>query len=310
MDSPNNQINLALDDISLSIHPNIGCSISALKIKHLQRWLPILRTMPDQSHSASDAGSFVMLPWTNRIKDAKFTYQTKRYQLQANASDQTAIHGVGRNLPWIITDRSPIAARFILDSRLHDQINYPFKFGAIQRFEIGPMSVQTELSITNLDDHPIPVGCGHHPYIHRHLASPDDQLSIKLDVQGRYPTQGCIPTGAPNHDDICQAFAQGNPIGNPGLDDVFSGFGGSAIFDWNQTGLRMTMTCSSNMNHLVIYTPQDSDGHPDEFVCVEPVTMLNDGFNALAEGNPSTGTTILEPNQTLRTNMTLAFESI
>ena len=298
MDSLNDQITLALNDISLSISPAIGCSISDLKIRHNQRWLPILRTMPSQSQSASDAASFVMLPWTNRIKDAKFSFEGKEHNLEANAADQTAIHGVGRNLPWAITDRSPITARLVFDSRLHDQINYPFKFGAIQRFEIGPKSVEIELSITNLDEHPIPVGCGHHPYIHRHLTSPNDELSIKLDVQGRYPAQGCIPTDAPKNDDICKALATGKPIGNPGLDDVFSGFGGHAIFDWDQTQLRMTMSCSSNMNHLVIYTPKDAAGTPDEFVCVEPVTMVNDGFNALADGDQATGTVVLSPNET------------
>jgi len=310
MDSSNAQITLALDDISLSISPAIGCSISDLKIKHNQCWLPILRSMPSQGQSASDAGSFVMLPWTNRIKDAKFSFEGKEHKLESNADDQTAIHGVGRNLPWAITDRSPITARFVLDSRLHSQINFPFKFGAIQRFEIGPKSVEIELSITNLDEHPIPVGCGHHPYIHRHLASPEDELSIKLDVKGRYPTQGCIPTGASINDDTCKALATGEPIGNPGLDDVFSGFGGDAIFDWDQTQLRMTMSCSSNMDHLVIYTPQDADGTPSEFVCVEPVTMVNDGFNAFADGNEAAGTVVLAPNETLRTKMTLSFEDL
>ena len=308
------KITLALDDIALSIRPQIGCSIASLAIKptHLgDQWVPVLRTMPESSTNASDAGSFVMLPWTNRIKDASFNFADQTHPLRSNADDGTAIHGVGRDLPWDITDRSPISARFVLDSRSFppESINYPFKFGAVQRFEIAPNQVEMDLSITNLDDHPIPVGCGHHPYIHRHLASPNDDLTITLDVQGRYPADGCIPVGAPINDDICHALADGRPIGNPGLDDVFSGFGGSAIFDWDQSQIRMTMTCSSNMNHLVIYAPRTADGSPDEFVCIEPVTMVNDGFNALANGNPSTDAVMLEPQQTLRTRMTLRFES-
>lgn len=309
----NTQITLALDDIALSIRPTIGCSISSLAINPTHQhgqWINVLRTMPKSSTNASEAGSFVMLPWTNRIKDASFTFADQTYQLRPNANDGTAIHGVGRALPWTITDRSPITARFVLDSRAFtpESINSPFKFGAVQRFEIAPGKVEIDLSITNLDTHPIPVGCGHHPYIHRHLASPDDDLAIKLDVQGRYPTQGCIPTGEPRTDAVCQALAQGQALANPGLDDVFAGFGGLAIFDWDKSQVKMTMTCSSNMNHLVIYTPRNADGSPDEYVCIEPVTMVNDGFNALANGNPSTGTVILEPQQTLRTRMTMEFD--
>lgn len=303
---------LELDRLRLTLNPRVGASIVSLLIRDDQdRWTPVLRTMPEDSESASDAGSFVMLPWTNRIKDARFVFDGDTYHLKSNASDNTAIHGFARNLPWTIADRSPITARFVFDSRSlgEDAANYPFQFGAVVRFEIGPKSVEFDLSITNLDDRPIPVGCGHHPYIHRHLFSDADDLHVQLDVAGRYPTDGCIPTGEPETDAICASFANGDPIGNPSLDDVFSGFGGIAVFDWAASNVRMTMQCTDNLNHVVIYTPRLDDGAADEFVCVEPVTMVNDGFNRHAQGKANTGVVILDPNETLRTRMTLAFST-
>ncbi|PCI10666.1 hypothetical protein COB72_02725 [bacterium] len=303
---------LELDQIKLTLNPRLGASIVSLMIKNQAgQWAPVFRTMPSDSESASDAGSFVMLPWTNRIKDAQFTFADQTHRLKPNSSDNTAIHGVARDLAWAITDRSPITARFVLDSRSFEQgrINSPFKFGAVQRFEIGPDSVEIDLSITNLDDHPIPVGCGHHPYIHRQLFSDADDLHVQLDVAGRYPTAGCIPTGEPEMDEVCQAFINGDSIGNPGLDDVFAGFGGLATFDWAASNICMTMQCSENLNHVVIYTPKLADGKADAFVCIEPVSMVNDGFNRHAAGKSNTGVVILEPNETMRTRMTLRFSA-
>lgn len=312
MNARSDDITLELERLKLVVNPRLGASIVSLMIKdNTGNWASVLRTMPDESESPSDAGSFVMLPWTNRIKDAQFNFDGSDRSLRSNSSDGTAIHGVARDLPWTITDRSPITARLVLDSRTFDadDINYPFKFGAIQRFEIGPNSVEIDLSITNLDDRPIPVGCGHHPYIHRHLFSDADELRVKLDVAGRYPTEGCIPIGNSIDDSVCASIRSGDPIGNPGLDDVFAGFGGLAEFDWAASNIRMTMRCTQNLNHVVIYTPRDQDGHPSEFVCVEPVTMVNDGFNRHADGQSDTGVVILAPNETLRTRMTLEFTS-
>lgn len=312
MQNRTGDITLELDHLKLVINPSIGASIVALLIKNdANRWAPVLRTAPNDSSNASDAGSFVMAPWTNRIKNARFDDDNSEHLLRSNMDDASAIHGIVRDLPWTISDRSPISARFVFDSRTFEQstINYPFKFGAVQRFEIGPKAVEIDLSVTNLDDRPIPVGCGHHPYIHRHLFSDADDLRISLDVSGRYPSQGCIPTGDPINDAICNAFRTNAPIGNPGLDDVFAGFEGSAHFEWAMSNIRMQMRCSDNLNHVVIYTPKEPDGSPNEFVCVEPVTMVNDGFNRLDAGHTDTGVTILKPMETLSTRMILAFSS-
>ncbi len=303
-------ITLELETIKLVINPAAGASISSLMIKEAQgSWAPVLRTMTQGSRSADDAGSFVMLPWTNRIKDARFIFQDKDFHLRSNAPDNSAIHGIARDLPWTIADRSPITARLVFDSRIFDpdSINYPFRFGAVERFEIGPRSVEIDLSITNLDDRPIPVGCGHHPYISRQLFSDADDLRITLDVAGRYPTKGCIPIGDPVDDPICARLRAGDRLGELELDDVFAGFGGKAIFDWAASNVRMTMSCSDNLNHVVIYTPKDQSDRPAGFVCVEPTSIVNDGFNRHARGKTGTGVMILEPNQTMRTQLTLAF---
>ena len=156
----------------------------------------------------------------------------------------------------------------------------------------------------------MPAGCGHHPYFHRHLHSDADDLLVRMGVEARYECEGCIPDGSMSDDEACALLRSGKPIGNPGLDDVFSGFDGRCVLEWPQSGVRLTMTCSDELGHVVVYTPREPDGSPNEFVCIEPVSMVNDGFNLLDRGDAKTGVRVLEPGQTLRTRTTLEFSSL
>lgn len=302
-------ITLELETLRLVINPRIGASIVALHHRNpTGRWAPVLRDMPGDADDPADAGSFLMLPWTNRVKDARFSFDGHQYHLTANHGDGTAIHGIGRDRAWSIVDRSPITARLTLDTR--DDSGSPYPFGAVVRYEIAPDRVEIDLSVTNLGASSIPVGCGHHPYFHRHLHSDVDQLRVRMDVSGRYICDDCIPSGETVDDEICASLGAGGPIGNPGLDDVFLGFGGTVLLEWPESNVQMRMSCSEELGHVVIYTPRASDGSPDEFVCIEPVSMVNDGFNLLDRGAMQTGVRVLNPGETLRTRMTLRFSAM
>ncbi|MHA7814078.1 MAG: aldose epimerase family protein [Phycisphaerales bacterium] len=300
---------LELETIRLTISPSVGASIVSLeRCDPRGRWAHVLREMPANAGDASDAASFLMLPWTNRVKDARYRFDGQDHTLIANHSDGTAIHGVARDHAWSLTDRSPITARMIYEHRADESC--PFSFGGVARYEIAPDRVEMDLSVTNLSEHAIPAGLGHHPYFHRHLHSDADDLRISMDVSGRYACEGCIPSGEISDDKACELLRSGGPIGNPGLDDVFAGFGGRAVLEWGASGVRMTMSCSEQLGHVVVYTPREQDGSPNEFVCIEPVTMVNDGFNLHDHGQAHTGVRVLAPGETLRTRTSLVFSSI
>lgn len=300
---------LELPTIRLTLSARVGGSIVALEHKDPKgRWADILRRMPDDSNNPADAASFLMLPWTNRVRDARFTFQGTHHTLIENHTDHTAIHGVGRDHAWSIVDRSPISARFIYKHPPNE--SFPFAFGGVVRYEIGPDRVEIDLSVTNLDDRPFPAGCGHHPYFHRHLHSDADRVRVRMGIAGRYTCDNCLPIGGIEDDNACALLRSGEALGNPGLDDVFSEYDGTCVLDWVQSGVRCTMTSTDELGHVVVYTPRDADGSPNEFFCVEPVTMVNDGFNLYEQGEQGTGVRVLQPGETLRTRTTLAFSSI
>tara|TARA_R110000737_G_scaffold2923_18_gene9988 strand:+ start:79360 stop:80271 length:912 start_codon:yes stop_codon:yes gene_type:complete len=297
-------IQLSNDTFQLSFDPQLGCTMLSLRMRGPDgEWAPVLR------EGADGESSFLMLPWTNRVKDARFGFGGKDYTLVANHSDGTAIHGVGRDLAWGIADRSPFSARCVLDSRLHESVDWPFAFGAVFRVEIGADWAEFELDLTNLGEEAMPCGVGHHPYFMRTLFDARDELRVRAGVSGRYPCADQIPTGASVDDAVSKGLREGGPIGNPNLDDVFGGFDGKAELGWDASGVRCVMECSDAFGHLVVYAPRDESkaGTPPlPWVCVEPVTMVNDAFNS-SETAEQSGLRVLEAGETLRTTMRLSF---
>ncbi|MBL4810121.1 MAG: hypothetical protein JKY43_08735 [Phycisphaerales bacterium] len=296
-------IELTNDTIRVVIDPSNGCRIDALELPNPDgQWQPVLRS------GADGVGSFLMVPWTNRIKGAKFGFDNQTHRLRPNHPDGSAIHGVGRDHGWMIGDRSPYTARCVFDSRLVERVNFPFAFGAVFRIEIGDGCVEIDLELTNLGDSPMPGGVGHHPYFLRSLWDQGDELRVKAGVGGRYPCEDQIPVGPMVDDEVCKGLRAGGAIGDPGLDDVFGGFDGRAVLEWDKSGVRCVMECCDVFGHLVMYTPGD-DTAPLPWVCVEPVSMVNDGFNRMTD-RADTGVRILEPGETLKSSMTLRFERI
>lgn len=312
------RITLDADPLRVSIDPAQGASITDFSLRGpCDDRFPLLRRAPDPPLDPSLASSFIMAPWTNRIRDARFTFQGHTHALRPNFPDNTAIHGVARDAPWRITDRTPVSARMVYDTRADPSANFPFAFACVFRVELAPDRMTLDLSVTNLDHRPMPAACGHHPFFPRTLFAADEQLELHAVVRGRYPARGCLPTAPAADDDACAALRAGGPLGNPGLDDVFTGFAGRAVLTWPGSRVRLTMDCSPELNHLVVFTPrlpvpggadfksassaQPQPPPPLPWVCVEPCTAANDAFNLAALGWPDTGARTLQPGETLGT---------
>src|SRR6266542_1576165 len=115
----------------IGLLPETGMSTAFGRIKHGGAWLDFMRPTAEASYRyPSDCASFLLVPWSNRLRDARFRFRGKTYQLASNMRDGTAIHGVGREHPWAVerADGRQLAASF--DSRAHENIAFPFAFTA------------------------------------------------------------------------------------------------------------------------------------------------------------------------------------
>src|SRR5690348_5074117 len=84
----------------VGILPETGSSIAFGRVQVDGAWLDILRPTAEADYgNASLCSSFIMLPWANRLRDARFRFGGKDYPLQPSSNDGTAIHGAVRRLP-------------------------------------------------------------------------------------------------------------------------------------------------------------------------------------------------------------------
>ena len=303
------------DRLSATIAPETGASLVAFEMQHRGRWLPLVRPTPPEAVAQGDSGlmaSFVMLPWSNRITNARFTFEGREYQLQPNTPQGFAIHGDGRQRPWQVTEQRDHAVTCTMDTRDFADYNYPFPLIAQMRYELSGDAFDTTLTLTNMGDSPMPAGFGFHPYFNRGFGASDvDEAQLQIKVGGVYPPlpgMASKPVSpSPTKDEALAAlggptapilpeqnFSQLQTVGPRDIDHCFGGWDGRATIAYPSAGVRLHFECDPLFGHVVIYTPP---GKP--FFAVEPVTVANNGFNLYAAGVPNTGTQVLQPGASL-----------
>lgn len=277
-----------------------GCGLLAFAVRRGGDWLSL---MPDVHQGLSDLpfASFLMVPYSNRIENGRFTFAGQQYQLKG--AEGHAIHGDVRERPWEVVERTParLAARF--DSAAHQEVNWPWPFEVRAEFELGAAGLTQRLALWNRGDGPMPAGCGWHPYFNRQLTAEDGEARLCFHAEGVYPDANHtrIPSGPPEAAEENEDFGQEKVL-EPGnfLDTCSWGYDGGGYIRWPGSGVRLGFRCSEACSHLIIYNPK---GTPH--FAVEPVTNANNGVNLLDRGEPTAGTRVLEPGEALEAEFAL-----
>jgi aldose 1-epimerase len=236
---------------------------------------------------AREASSFPLVPFSNRIADARFGFLGQSYQLVRNSPPEPhAIHGDGWQNPWVLTEATP--RRAVLDFA-HRSAGTPLDYRARQTFALGERGLAVTVEIANAGASAMPAGVGLHPYF---VGSEGVTLTARLD-QVWLPDERKIPQQrAPLP--AAWDFARGLRLAPLDLDHCFGGWDGAARIHWPETDLTLAIAAEPLFGHLVVYVPPGQD-----FFCVEPVSHVNDGFNLLERGVAETGVRILEPGERL-----------
>jgi aldose 1-epimerase len=273
------------------IDPGMGGAITRLAVRAPHdRFVDVLRPTPEPLTWFNDAACYVLAPWSNRIAAGKFQFGGRNVRVPPNWPDGTAIHGDVRHRAWQVRGRSPVSVLLEIEREAGE---WPWRYGARLHYTLSEESLTTDLTVSNKDTTPMPAGVGFHPFFVRRLGGQGPEAVIKAPNSGRYPAAGMIPTGPAREDELSRSLASGMTIGATEIDDVFAGFSGHASVRW--PGLEAHLRCSPEFGHAVIYgTARDLS-----FFCLEPVSMVNDGFNLMARGQPGTGVRVLAPGESL-----------
>jgi aldose 1-epimerase len=288
--------------LRLTVLPEAGASVVGLELRRGDAWLPVMRPTPSaaiESLNSSDMASFVLAPYSNRIRDARFSFQGKEYRLRPNTPDGHTIHGDVRKRPWKVrsVERERIALSF--DSRDFADINFPFHFTVDLAYALRGERCDTEIALRNAGDSALPAGVGFHPYFRRTLLDPDEQVQLEARVTGAYPE--LVPTTPPRPIAPREDFSRSRPLGDVDLDTCFAGWDGRARITWPGSAVVAEIECDAALSHLIVYTPPGK-----AFFAVEPVSNANNGFNLLAAGIEGSGVAVLGPGEELRARFGLS----
>jgi aldose 1-epimerase len=282
-------VSLQAGALRCEIEPQLGGCISGL-------WLgdvPVLRSTPaGQLTSARQAGSYPLVPFSNRMAQAALEWQGTRYPLVRNNGDEPhAIHGVAWQRPWRVLEQDE---RHALLAYAHaPDPSWPFAFDCSQALRLREGALGMTLSLTNQSRHPAPAGLGWHPYFVKR-----ERSRIAFEAMGRWEMGADkLPTvRKPAHGlDADCAFLD--------VDHCFDGWDGVA----HLRDERLRVRVRSNFSRLVVFT---NDTRP--YIAIEPVSHVNNAINLHAAGTPAEalGLCVLQPGESLTAQCTIEVEAV
>lgn len=251
-------------DATCEIWPEAGGSIGRWAIGGQEM---LRRASSEATGQAPPLGmaTFPLIPYSNRIGQAAFTWHDKRYQLKANFPPELhAIHGTGWTTPWVAeqVDNDAIVLRLIHSP----DAQWPWAFDAEQHIRLTGNALSLHLSAQNLSDGPVPLAFGHHPY----FDSAGATLSFAASTVWQTGDNGlpAFPEAPRGQFD----FTNGEPVAGRALDNGYAGWDGTAHIQWQ--GRPLTLNIEADMAAAVVYVPQGGDSF-----CFEPVPHIVNALN-------------------------------
>ena len=215
----------------------------------------------------ADLACIPLLPFANRIADARFVADSREILLEPAHDEPHALHGTGWLRPWNVLRGDADWVQLWVDSAAGDG-GWPWPWHGHQRFQLTDFGYRHVISVVNFGDTPMPAGIGLHPWLPRtpetrYLGLHQTEWQPGLDKLPR----DCIRANRPIdwwHD---------APVASRHVDCCYAERDGSLQIDWPERGLRLEIVPDAVFSFTQVYVP-DAD-----LFCVEPVSHLPDAVN-------------------------------
>lgn len=283
--------------LRVTVAPERGGSLLAFS---LLRGDDRVDLIPDATAAGARPSSWLMLPYSNRVRDGRFSFEGREHRLRSMKNH--AIHGDVRNRPWSVVEQSPTSLVLAFDSREAPDFDWPWPIRARAAIDVGRDALVQTITLENRGETTMPAGFGWHPYFRRFLTREGEPVELAFRATGIHPDTNAdgLPDGPTVPLSERFDFSRRKPVAADGLDACFAGFDGRAELAWPESHVRLLFECSPNATHLVCYAPADRP-----VIAVEPAANANDGVNLLASGATDSGIIPLAPGATLEASFTL-----
>jgi aldose 1-epimerase len=254
-----------------------------------------------EGSSPTRTGIPILFPFPNRIRDGRFTWDGKEYQLPLNDPvKKNAIHGFACRRPWRVVDQGAdgasawVTAEFQGSRDAADcRDSWPADYRIRITYRLSPARLAVEAVADNPDKKRLPCGLGYHPY----FRVDEKACFVQVPTRRYWELEECLPSGKRPDVRGMRDLNQPRPLQELTLDDVLTDLGGTAAGGLCFRGsirrpqAELRVATSAGFRELVVFTPP----HRQAF-CIEPYTCTTDAIN-LTQRGVDAGLTVLDPGQ-------------
>lgn len=272
--------------------PSLGFTCIEFRTQIGDQAVSVLDSEPDVLSGQCRPGRSgipILFPFPNRIRDGRFEYRGKNYQVPPPPWFPQTIHGFCLDRPWRVIEQTPysLTGEFLLSRDAPERhAQWPADARLTVTYTIRDRQMRADIVVENPDRVPLPWGFGTHPYFRLPLgtAGTAEQCQIKALAKKQWALNQCFPTGelsdVPAEKSLCRGWAYGTCH----LDDVYNdltiiGDGEGQRIDDPVARLSMIQRHSADFRELVVFTPKDRP-----VICLEPYTCTTDAVNLQSRG--------------------------
>ena len=263
------ELALRAGSYSASLAPEAGGRLTRLawhsagKVHELI--VPFSADQPFAPFNWPKAGAFAMLPFSNRLANAKFDWMGHEIRLHHAPGTDYALHGFGHRKAWQVI-HSSISEAHLQYRHLAGDEGWPWSFEAAQQVALNQDGVTVNISLTNTSPEPMPAGLGWHPFHPLEVKRPEIEPALRLCAQGVHDVGSdglaVIRPSAARKAAINFDFDLFQP-----QTTAFEEWHGGVILPLNEE-IKLSIA-SAGCPHLLLHVPQQPGS-----ICVEPITLL------------------------------------
>jgi len=226
----------------------------------------------------------VIAPWPNRIRDGKYRFAGKEFELPRNETDRAnALHGFSANQSWRVDQITDDSVSFRLE--LEATEGYPWPVSLRAHYQLGAGGLWLRFSSVGTQRQPF--GWAFHPYLTLPATKPNAwRLTHSAKSVMLVDPERLLPLSIEKVEGAYLDFRTGAIPEIPGLDHAFT----DLDFDYQGfTSLRLesdqhllTMSFDSSSPWLQLHYPNPKLTSVPTLV-VEPMSLEPDAFNSQVE---------------------------
>jgi len=239
--------------------------------------VPLTVVQPEHQLPLKGNGQ-VLVPWPNRIRDGKYTFDGVDYQLSTTeVLRHNAIHGLARWSRFKVTAHAADAVTLACD--LVPQPGYPFEVSVQVQYRLDPDDgLIVQCHCVNKGRQVVPFGVGFHPYVD--LASSDlDHAQIELGARSILELdEQSIPVGRTSVAGTPYDLSHLRPLGTLRIDNCYT----DLTSDWARVAVGdrvVELWWGDAFDYIQVFTPEEIAAGR-RAIAIEPMSCAPDAYNS------------------------------